>query len=127
MLNEREQTAFLNVSLPPYGYILTYCIGTTFSLDVECLIQMAVNSRSREIIFGDLSAPEKLEIINRFEERSLIFCQNCRIKDSKSEDGNQFSEDYSKLFNLLDSIIAVVPPPDRLLIWVWTFPDRPSR
>ena len=112
MLSEKEQTSFLNISKPPYGYELTYCIGTTFSLDIECLVQMAVNSRSSNSNVLLSSTPEILEIITRFEAKTLVFCQNCRIKEIKSEDQPGLNKDILNFYNLVDSTVEVVPPPN---------------
>jgi len=41
-----------------------------------------------------------------------VFCQNCRIKELKLEDQTDYNQDVLKLYNLVDSMVEVVSPPN---------------
>ena len=64
MINERNQEAFLDLVRPHADYKLTYCIGTTFTLELPCLVQMALNSRGSKKLVEERSVHEGFEINN---------------------------------------------------------------
>jgi len=109
VITEREQESFLELVRPPWGYELTYCIGTTFTLELPCLIQMALNSRSSRDKYEELTTHEGYAIINDFASKAIVFTQNCRIKALDSEILNAGNCRKGRFFSLLDSIVAEVP------------------
>ena len=67
MISVRDQDSFLGQTKPPHGYRLTYCVGTTFSLELECLLQLALNSRGIEKSVTEASELEKFAAIQMLD------------------------------------------------------------
>lgn len=114
MLSIRDQSSFLDQAKPPAGYRLTYCVGTTFSLDLECLLQLALNSRGIEGSLQDLHDKEleAFTALQDFQNRAVVFCQNCRIKASRFLlEEVRGPKGIRKLLAALDSSVVAVPSP----------------
>ncbi len=129
-LNLQNQNAFLEMTKAPLGYELEYCIGTTYSLHIECLIQLAIGARRGGLNASQVNRQEALEILRKFRERSVVFCQACRIKEFKSEDKAQLSAEFRNLYTILDDVIQAVPAPAKRgsfhpKVWLLRF-DSPS-
>lgn len=107
MINEREQESFLELVRPPGGYRLTYCIGTTFTLELPCLIQMALNSWNRRDAIDELTTHEGFAIIDDFASKAVVFTQNCKIKAPELLNAGNCKQ--GRFFSLLDSMVAEVP------------------
>lgn len=105
MIYEEDRESFMDLTIPPVDYKLTYCIGTTFTLELECLIQLALNSYGSPRSISDLSFHERFEVITEFAKKSCVFVQSCRIKDL----GDEKTENFEKFINLLDGIVQEVP------------------
>lgn len=114
MINERNQEAFLDLVRPPADYQLTYCIGTTFTLELPCLVQMALNSRGNKKLVEELSVHEGFEIINDFSSKCIVFTQNCRIKSLPPELMTAGNTQKGRFFSLLDTMVAEVPTESKL-------------
>ena len=110
-LDLKNQNSFLEITQPPAGYQLTYCIGTTFTLQIECVVQLAIAARGSVYSGIKMSRPEALETLQRFQERTVIFCQSCRIKEFRSEDKAQFSPEFRSFYRILDDVVLVIPAP----------------
>lgn len=114
MISVRDQSSFLGQAKPPAGYRLTYCVGTTFALDLECLLQLALNSRGIESPLEDLNVNEleAFAVLQEFQARAVVFCQNCRIKESRFLlEVTRGSKGVRKLLATLDSSVVAVPSP----------------
>ena len=128
-LTHRDQTSFLDIVRPPEGYELSYCVGTTFSLDIECLVQLALNASGIENNMEDIPTELALHCIEKFQARSLVFAQSCRIE----LDINRFKKigaiKRKRLLTILDSIVCVVPvsketPAFHPKVWVVRFNSK---
>ena len=129
MINERNQEAFLDLVRPPADYKLTYCIGTTFTLELPCLVQMALNSRGSKKLVEELSVHEGFEIINDFASKCIVFTQNCRIKSLPPELMEAGNTQKGRFFGLLDAMVAEVPTESQLSTFhpkVWFLRFDPS-
>ena len=114
MISVRDQSSFLGQAKPLGGYRLTYCVGTTFSLDLECLLQLALNSRGIESPIQDLNGKEleAFTALQEFQTKAVVFCQNCRIKESRFLlEETRGSKGIRKLLAALDSSVVAVPSP----------------
>jgi len=112
MISVRDQSSFLGQAKPPAGYRLTYCVGTTFSLDLECLLQLALNSRAIESPLLELNELEGFSALQDFQTRAVILCQNCRIKESLFFlEETRRSKGIRRLLAALDSSVVAVPSP----------------
>lgn len=112
MISVRDQDSFLGQTKPPYGYRLTYCVGTTFSLELECLLQLALNSRGIEKSVTEASELEKFAAIQDFQGRASVFCQSCRIKESQFlMEEARGPKGIRKLLAILDACVMAVPAP----------------
>jgi hypothetical protein len=147
----RDQVVFLDLFKPPQGMKLSYCIGTSFSVDLVVLLQLALSS-SRKIGSSDLltsvsencSAGTKsslgamelakvLPALHDFSKRTVIFCQTCQIQapDHLLKEG---ASNRSRVFSLLDACLQVVSPEKRQSafhpkLWLLCFEgvERPGR
>jgi len=128
-LSHRDQASFLDIIRPPDGYELSYCVGTTFSLDIECLVQLALNANGIEKEMEDIPTELALHCIERLQARSLIFAQSCRIE----LDINRFRKigdiKRKRLLTILDSIVCVVPvskdtPAFHPKVWIVRFNSK---
>lgn len=112
MISDRDQRAFLEFARPPAGMRLTYCVGTTFTLDFSVLVQLALATQ------GDTGAEEKLDIADaykklyEFESRSIVFCQACRIQKIPKEFFQPKKTPRQRLLSLLDSAIIAITTSD---------------
>jgi hypothetical protein len=112
VISVRDQTSFLGQGKPPVGYRLTYCIGTTFSLDLECLLQLALNFRRIESPLTELKELEAFVALEEFQMKSVVFCQNCRIKESRFLlEETRGSKGLRKLLATLDAAVVPIPAP----------------
>jgi hypothetical protein len=108
MITQLDRASFLEIACPPSGYQLKYCIGTSFSLDLMCVVQMALNSKG---LSEDEEANELqlFESIKEFGGRAMIFCQACRIKDIPGDKFKNGKSVRSMVYRLVDRIVHVVP------------------
>ena len=112
MISIRDQNSFLGQAKPPGGYRLTYCIGTTFSLDLECLFKLALNSRRIESTIEETNELDAFAALQEFQAKAVVFCQNCRIKESRFLlDETRGSKGIRKLLAALDASVIAVPAP----------------
>lgn len=114
MITFSDQQAFLQIVKPPAGYKLTSCIGTTFSLDLECVVATA-RVTSKNGLSDETSGPniyEALQGIAEFTQKTLIFFQNCQIKALERQQGFLFAKGYGRLISLLDQVVVPVSAPD---------------
>ncbi len=111
MITFSDQQSFLQLVKPPAGYDLAYCIGTTFSLDLDCVVAMATAKN------GGLEDPSKLNVyealqgIAAFTQNSLVFFQNCQIKALEREQAALHAKSYGRLISLLDQMVVPVSAP----------------
>lgn len=113
MITFSDQKAFLQLVKPPAGYRLTGCIGTTYSLDLTCVVAMA-QAASKNNQREDSSAPdiyEALQGITEFAQTSIIFFQNCQMKDEDKQQALLHARQYSQLVSLLDEMVVAVSTP----------------
>jgi HKD family nuclease len=104
--------SFLGQTKPPIGYRLTYCVGTTFSLDLECLLQLALNSRRIEGPLQELNELSAFAALQDFQTKAVVLCQNCRIKESRFLlEETRGSKGIRRLLAALDSSVVAVPAP----------------
>lgn len=117
MISEKDREAFLELIFPPIDHKLTYCIGTTFSLELPCLIQLALNAQGKTTWEASPGFHKEFELINDFAQKACIFSQNCKIKtipDVKPEN--------LKIFRMLDGIVHEIPSPSKFGVFhpkVW--------
>lgn len=112
MISIRDQHSFLGRAKPPGGYRLTYCLGTTFSLDLECLLQLALNSSRIESSLQDTNELESFAALQDFQAKAVVFCQSCRIKESHFLlEEARGSTGVRRLLATLDSSVIPVPAP----------------
>jgi hypothetical protein len=109
MLSETSREAFLDLIRPPTNFKLKYCIGTTFSLELPCLVQLALNSQGKKEELENLSIYEGFEIINEFSSKACVFTQNCRIKSLPSEITSGRASKKGRFISLLDGMVEEVP------------------
>lgn len=125
MISVRDQDSFLSQAKPPLGYRLTYCVGTTFSLELECLLQLALNSRGIEKPAHLTSDLECFAAIQDFQGRSAVFCQSCRIKESQFLlEEARGPKGIRNLLATLDACVVAVPSPGHMAAFhpkVWLF------
>ncbi len=106
---------------------LAYCIGTSYSIEISVLLQIALSSsralRTDELLdraIGGFDEPRKqalngaemanvLAVLHDFAGKSAIFCQSCRIQipDNLRQEG---ASTRSRVFSLLDACLQVVSP-----------------
>ena len=109
MISEKSREAFLELIRPPPNYQLTYCLGTTFSLELPCLIQLALNAKGKREELENITVYEGFELINDFSEKACVVTQNCRIKALPPEVENSGNSRKGSFFSLLDGIVEEVP------------------
>jgi hypothetical protein len=112
MITFRDQEAFLQVVRPPTGYILDYCFGTSFSLDLLSLfaLSQSVAKYSDSGIKEDpvLENSKALQGLIEFSEKSLILFQACQINAPEKNEVALKAKAYRRLIGLLDQIVAPV-------------------
>jgi len=109
MISVNNREAFLDLIRPPLNYKFTYCIGTTFTLELPCLIQLALNSLGKNEEVEKLSVYDGYNVINDFSKKACIFTQNCRIKALPAEVANAGQSKKGSFFSLLDGMVEEVP------------------
>lgn len=107
MLAINDKDAFLNIFKPPPGYSFSGCIGTTYSLELDCLMQLAINAGMASLGGDNISGAECLALVEEFEKKAIIFVQNCRIKQLGEGVGRH--QEKLKFYKYLDGIIKSVP------------------
>jgi hypothetical protein len=128
-LTHRDQTSFLEIVRPPEGYTLAYCLGTTYSLDIECLVQLALNASGIEKSMDDISPEHALHAIENFQAKSLVFAQSCRIELDIERFKRIGDTKRKRLLMILDSIVCVVPvsrdvPAFHPKVWIVRFDSK---
>lgn len=114
MINERDFRSFLEFARPPEGTKLTYCIGTTFTLDYTVLVQLALSTHGYVNEVESASDPEAFSHLSSFDEKAIVFCQNCRIDKIPKEFFKPKKTNRQKLLSLLESVIFSVSPNENL-------------
>jgi hypothetical protein len=113
MITLSDQQSFLQLVRPPAGYKHAYCIGTTFSLDLECMVAMALvtakNGQSENST--DINSHEAMQGIVELTENSIIFFQSCQIKALERQEAALHAKDYGRLISLLDQMVVPVSAP----------------
>src|SRR5262249_33900369 len=114
MITFSDQQSFLQIIRPPAGYKLAFCLGTAFSLDLECVVAMArVTSKSDQSeSSSELNIYEALQSMEEFTQNSLIFFQACQIAALERQQAALGAKDYGRLISLLDQMLVPVSAPD---------------
>jgi hypothetical protein len=111
MITFSDQQAFLQLVRPPAGYKLTACIGTTYSLDLTCVVAMA-QATAKNTPSDDSAEPsiyEALQAITEFIQKSAVFFQSCQMKDHEKDRVGLNAKHYGRLISLLDQMLVAVP------------------
>jgi hypothetical protein len=104
VISVRDQSSFLAQATPRKGYRLTYVVGTTFSLDLTCLLQLALNTHRIESSSEEITELEAFAALHQFQGKAVLFCQNCRIKESQLVlNETRGSKRLRKLLTMLDA------------------------
>lgn len=113
MITFSDQQAFLQLMKPPVGYRLTGCIGTTYSLDLACIVAMAgaAAQNSQRDNLSTANTFEALQSITEFTENSIIFFQNCQMKDEDKQQAGLQAKHYRRLVSMLDQAVVAVSTP----------------
>ena len=76
MLGLNEQALLLDALKPPPGMELDAAVGTTFTLDLSALLSIPVaQSFSRDNDNDNEDSAHLLELIRRYADRTVLFCQ----------------------------------------------------
>ena len=106
MLEPGRRRLFLDTLRPPYGYILSRAVGTTFTLDLMALLSvpLAFTFRDAQDGEGQLSAEplSLLESARRYAGRIVVFGQGGYTGVPRAV--------QSALAFIEDSVVAVFPP-----------------
>jgi hypothetical protein len=105
MLDPSDRQVYWEPLAPPPGYELDIAVATTYSLDLQALMMAAV-----PMAFGALDVQEEglpdqvqaLASLQRVARRTTVFCQQAQIAAPGT---------YSRLFSLLEPVVAEVPAP----------------
>ena len=113
MITFSDQQSFLQLVKPPAGYKLTFCLGTAFSLDLDCVVAMArvtaKNGQSEDS--SERNIFEALQSIAEFTQNSIVFFQACQIKALERQQAALHAKDYGRLISLLDQMVVPVSAP----------------
>jgi hypothetical protein len=113
MITFSDQQSFLQIIRPPAGYKLTFCLGTAFSLDLDCVVALA-RATAKSGWFEDSSEPniyEALQGIAEFTQNSVVFFQACQIAALQRQQAALHAKDYGRLISLLDQMVVPVSAP----------------
>jgi len=100
MISVNNQISFLELIRPPTGCSMTYCIGTTFTLDLTALTQVALSCQGESARppqefeetkpssddIDSVSNTRRTDIItafkllNNFRNKAVVFYHSCRIQ-----------------------------------------------
>src|SRR5438093_9560019 len=113
MITFSDQRSFLQIIKPPAGYRLTYCVGTAFSLDLDCVVAMAriTANSGRSDDSSELNIYEALQSIDEFTQNSIVFFQACQITALERQQAALLAKDYGRLISLLDQMVVPVSAP----------------
>jgi hypothetical protein len=113
MITFSDQQSFLQVVRPPPGYRLSFCFGTAFSLDLDCVVALArVAAKSGRLEeYSELSIHEALQGIAEFTQNSIVFVQACQIMALERQHAALRAKDYGRLISLLDQVVLPVSAP----------------
>lgn len=117
MIDDRDTRAFLEFARPPAGMRLSYCIGTSFTLDFTALVALALATHGEtkaEGEFGDDQDHDIFTILHNFVSRSVVFCQACRISEIPRAFFSAKKTPRQRLLGLLDTAIRVVNTSEAL-------------
>src|SRR4051812_29450196 len=109
-LTTQSQVSLLELVKPPVGYELVCCIGTSYSLNLECLLQLGLTSRNVSITKESVSPQEAFEIVGDISNRFIFFCNSCRIKEVAENEVALMHPEYKRFWSLLDEVVKVVHP-----------------
>ncbi|MBN8215717.1 MAG: hypothetical protein J0L75_03705 [Spirochaetes bacterium] len=121
MIGIEDKEPFLNLFRPPKSMKMRYAVGTTFSLDLETLIQLAFNTwdgaelgdwfKPNQEGNSSVNLPRVMGAIQGFSTHSVVFLQNARIKVPKAFD--EFREGARKrLVELSATSLVGRPEPE---------------
>ncbi len=112
MITFRDQEAFLQIVRPPTGYVLEYCFGTSFSLDLLSLFALSQSSvkYSDSDLIDDpiLNNAKAVQGLIEFSEKSVILFQACQINAPEKNEVALKAKGYRRMIALLDQIVAPV-------------------
>jgi hypothetical protein len=108
MITDREQRSFLEIARPPLNMRLTYCIGTTFTLDFSALIALALATQGEQRSEETLDIADSYQKLYSFGARAIVFCQSCRIMKLPKEFFRPEKTPRQRLLSLLDAIITPI-------------------
>ncbi len=114
MISDREQRSFLEFARPPSGMSLTYCIGTTYTLDYPVIIQLALATHGYLDDEEKLVDPAAFSRIQSFNSKSVVFSQSCKIQNIPKEFFKAKKTNRQKLLSLLDSVIVNIRPNEQI-------------
>lgn len=106
-MNIDSPVAFIDAFRPPAGYKLGWIVGTTFTLDLTCLVQLALTTSNYKQNAEEINAASAFAAFTEFSNRATIFFQQARIKDLRSNEAFH-SDNYRRLFTLLDQALVAV-------------------
>lgn len=76
MTLQLEDRALLHDALrPPHGMEIAAAIGTTYTLDLTALLAIPVAASLAPLDGDDDEKPDLLEVIRRYADRTVLFCQ----------------------------------------------------
>lgn len=106
-MNIDSPVAFIDTFRPPSGYKLGWIVGTTFTLDLTCLVQLALTTNNYKKTSEEINIAGAFASFTEFSNRATIFFQQARIKDLKNNEAFH-SDNYRRLFTLLDQGLVAV-------------------
>ena len=109
-LSIQSQISLLDLVKPSAGFELDFCIGTSYSLNLECLLQLGLTSRGFSIVKDEVSAQEAFEMVGDISSKFLLFCNSCKIKEVDDNEVAVMNPEYRRFWGLLDETIKVIHP-----------------
>lgn len=91
MLEPQTRAALTEQLAPPYGYELSYAVGTTFTLDLATALSIPLSFASRRVSVADGSLGV-LEAVRRASERMDVFAQAGEMSMGQNSDLVAFLE-----------------------------------
>jgi hypothetical protein len=130
MISVNNQISFLELIRPPTGCSMTYCIGTTFTLDLTALTQVALSCQGESARppqefeetkpssddIDSVSNTRRTDIItafkllNNFRNKAVVFYHSCRIQQIPRALLSEGKTNRQRFLFLLDSCLKNVSP-----------------